>query len=219
MRITILSPTPRPIWRIVRFAAMDRITCTDEKLPDDHNADWLISYNYRHLIREPLLSRFKGRAINLHTSLLPWNRGASPNFWSFFDETPKGVTIHQIDRGIDTGDIIAQKEVKFPGYLSLRQTYDTLQSELVSLFAAHWRDLRKERIAATPQTGPWTYHGSTETKMWTDKLPNGWDTDIGIPTVWGAQHRRAATGEDDAALGGPFFDKIDGEMREAKAKS
>ncbi len=51
--------------------------------------------------------------INLHISFLPWNRGAHPNFWSFYDDTPKGVTIHLIDEGIDTGAIIYQKEITF----------------------------------------------------------------------------------------------------------
>ena len=47
----------------------------------------------------------------MHISLLPWNRGYHPNIWSFLEDTPKGVTIHYINEGIDTGDIIVQKEI------------------------------------------------------------------------------------------------------------
>lgn len=46
--------------------------------------------------------------MNLHISYLPWNKGADPNFWSCIDGTPAGVTLHHIDAGVDTGDIIAQ---------------------------------------------------------------------------------------------------------------
>ncbi|MCL0081308.1 hypothetical protein M1N64_03665 [Peptococcaceae bacterium] len=50
------------------------------------------------------MDKFQGRAINLHISFLPWNRGADPNFWSFIENAPVGVSIHYLDEGIDTGD-------------------------------------------------------------------------------------------------------------------
>ena len=40
-------------------------------------------------------------------------QGFSPNFWSLFEDTPTGVTIHLVDEGIDTGDIIYQRKVIF----------------------------------------------------------------------------------------------------------
>ena len=40
-------------------------------------------------------------------------QGAHPNFWSFYDNTPSGVTIHLIDAGIDTGDVLYQKKLIF----------------------------------------------------------------------------------------------------------
>ncbi len=41
---------------------------------------------------------------------LPFNRGAHPNFWSFMEKTPSGVTMHEINSGIDKGKIIVQKK-------------------------------------------------------------------------------------------------------------
>ena len=46
-------------------------------------------------------------------SYLPFNRGAHPNFWSFVDNTPSGVSIVEIDKGIDTGPVIYKKKIKF----------------------------------------------------------------------------------------------------------
>jgi len=42
---------------------------------------------------------------------LPYNKGSHPNFWSFIENSPKGVSIHEIDEGIDTGKLIASKKL------------------------------------------------------------------------------------------------------------
>ena len=43
---------------------------------------FIVSFNYRHLIPREVLELLPGRIINLHTSLLPYNRGSGPNFFS-----------------------------------------------------------------------------------------------------------------------------------------
>lgn len=73
--------------------------------------------------------------INLHISYLPGNRGAHPNFWSFYDETPSRVSIHLIDTGIDTGPILFQKYVDFnQDEKAFSQTYKKLVIEIEKLF-------------------------------------------------------------------------------------
>ncbi len=50
--------------------------------------------------------------INLHASLLPKYRGAAPIQWAIASgETVTGVTTMRIDSGLDTGDILLQKEI------------------------------------------------------------------------------------------------------------
>jgi methionyl-tRNA formyltransferase len=54
-------------------------------------------------------------AINVHPSLLPAHRGADPLFWSYFEnDATTGVTLHWIDAGLDTGDVIAQESLPIP---------------------------------------------------------------------------------------------------------
>ena len=53
------------------------------------------------------------KIINLHISYLPYNKGAHPNFWSFADNTPSGVTIHEVNENLDSGNIIFQKKIEF----------------------------------------------------------------------------------------------------------
>ena len=72
--------------------------------------------------------------INLHLSYLPFNRGAHPNFWSFYENTPSGVSIHLIDAGIDSGPILFQKEIKFKNEITFIQTYNRLFIEMENLF-------------------------------------------------------------------------------------
>jgi folate-dependent phosphoribosylglycinamide formyltransferase PurN len=61
------------------------------------------------ILREPLLSAFDGRIINIHLGLSPYYRGAGTNFWPLVNREPEyvGATIHYLDAGIDTGAILA----------------------------------------------------------------------------------------------------------------
>ena len=61
------------------------------------NPNFIISYNYRFIFKQEIVNYVKNNIINLNISLLPWNRGAYPNVWSFLEDAPKGVTIHIID--------------------------------------------------------------------------------------------------------------------------
>ena len=72
------------------------------------NPKLIVSYNYKHIIQPEIIVLMNGRLVNLHISYLPWNKGSDPNFWSFIDNTPKGVTIHKIDNHLDTGAILYQ---------------------------------------------------------------------------------------------------------------
>ena len=82
------------------------------------------------------------RIINLHISLLPWNRGFSPNIWSFIDDTPKGVTIHCVSEGLDEGDVLFQKEVEFDEKKeSFASSYEKLNAVLVELFKRNWKHI------------------------------------------------------------------------------
>lgn len=90
----------------ILLQTMDKI---DENFVLKEGIDFIVSYGYRYIVSGEILRHFPKRAVNLHISLLPYNKGADPNFWSFVEDTPKGVSIHYMDSGLDTGEIIAQK--------------------------------------------------------------------------------------------------------------
>lgn len=142
------------------------------------NPELVISYNYKYIIKEDIIDYMKNRIINLHISLLPWNRGASPNLWSFLEDTPKGVTIHLIDKGLDTGKILLQKRVIFDeNKETLKSSYNKLHEEIVKLFQENWEDIKNNKIIPEAQIGKGTKHSIKDFKNIEKLVPN-WDINI-----------------------------------------
>ena len=104
-----------------------------------NNNDTVISFGYNKVLKKKFLEKLNFPPINLHMSYLPYNKGSHPNFWSFIDKTPKGVSIHEIDDKIDNGKIIFQKKIffKINKKTSFKNTYDHLFKELEKLFKKH----------------------------------------------------------------------------------
>ncbi|MGX7091595.1 phosphoribosylglycinamide formyltransferase [Hutsoniella sourekii] len=74
--------------------------------------DYIILAGYMRIIHEPLLEAYPLRIINIHPSLLPdfpGRQGIRDAYQAGVEET--GVTIHYVDEGIDTGQIIAQEKL------------------------------------------------------------------------------------------------------------
>ena len=149
------------------------------------NFDFIISYGYRHIIRQPIIDLFPNKIINLHISMLPWNRGTDPNLWSFLEKTPKGVTIHRIDAGLDTGDILLQKEVNFDirtdlYKMTLASTYWELRDTMCQLFKDNWYLLKNDMVVGVSQDpSAGSKHFGKEKEQIIDQLEHGWDTTIG----------------------------------------
>jgi len=80
---------------------------------EQNRVDAVLIYG-TNLIKEPLLSRFASRMINLHLGLSPYYRGTATNFYPLLNEEPEyvGATIHLIDAGIDSGPILRQVRPK-----------------------------------------------------------------------------------------------------------
>lgn len=77
------------------------------------NADIFVTCAYGQILSEEILNSAKFGTINVHFSLLPAYRGACPVQMALLNgETKTGITIMQTDVGIDTGDIILQKELE-----------------------------------------------------------------------------------------------------------
>lgn len=65
------------------------------------------------ILKPPLISLPHNGFINTHPSLLPYNRGKHYNFWAIVERAPFGVSLHMVDEGIDSGDVIFQKDIPY----------------------------------------------------------------------------------------------------------
>jgi len=141
--------------------------------------DLIISYGYKKIIKDDIVEKFKNKIINLHISYLPWNRGAYPNIWSFLDNTPKGVTIHYIDSGIDTGDILFQKSIFFENINqeTFESTYNRCSREIENLFIENWTNIKNSNFQPVKQD-------KKEGTFHTIKQSNKVFKDIGLHQNW-----------------------------------
>ena len=148
---------------------------TADKIDAIKSYDCVISYGYKHILKQSIIDGFECPVFNLHISYLPYNRGAHPNFWSFYDNTPSGVTIHLIDRGIDTGPIVKQKYVNFKeSDDTFVKTYSVLIKNMEDLFLEFLPSLLSDTWTTKPQRGEGTIH-------YVKDLPSnfaGWNANI-----------------------------------------
>ena len=134
--------------------------CLTEQWCLEQCFDLTVSYTYRYIIPPEILKTLNENVVNLHNSILPWNRGASPNLWSIIDGTPRGVTLHYMDKQLDKGYVIAQEIVDDCNDESetLASSYNNLDIAAKSLFKKafkyyeYWPSLRKKCI------GQGSYH-------------------------------------------------------------
>lgn len=77
------------------------------------NPDVIFVYSMSQLLKPNIFTIPKYGTLNLHPSFLPKYRGPNPWFWTYYNfEEFGGVTLHYIDEGEDTGDIIYQEQYK-----------------------------------------------------------------------------------------------------------
>lgn len=110
------SPTPVKKYAEdngIRVETPDSVN-TEEFLDllKDLEIDYIVVVAFGQLIKKILLDGFKDRIINLHPSLLPLYRGASPMQFTLLNGDEKtAATVMLIEKGMDSGDILIQREM------------------------------------------------------------------------------------------------------------
>lgn len=114
--------------------------------------DAIIVVGYGRIIPQWMIDLPRLGNLNLHASLLPKYRGAAPIQWAIANgESVTGVTTMRIDAGLDTGDILMQREIS----IDLKDTAETLGPKLASigaeLMVETLRGLDTGQVRPTPQ--------------------------------------------------------------------
>jgi methionyl-tRNA formyltransferase len=140
------------------------------------NYDFAISFGYRNMISHECIEILKGNILNIHISLLPWNKGSDPNIWSWLENTPKGVSVHWVTDQLDAGDIALQKDVSLDKNDTLSRTYEILQTEATGLFNKLWNDIGITNAKRSQQSGIGTMHKKNDLTKHQKALILGYDT-------------------------------------------
>lgn len=119
--------------------------------------DLIISTNFSHYVGERVRRIARIGTWNLHKSYLPHYRGMAPSFYALLNgEKQVGVTLHQIAKGFDTGNIL--KQVRIPiapndsVYLLNQKTADAGGRMMADLL----EEVNPEALVAVPQPdGDW----------------------------------------------------------------
>jgi len=127
------------------------------------NLDLIILAWWPYILKEELISLPKIGCLNFHNSFLPYDRGKHANFWTLLEGTPFGVTIHFINRGVDSGDIAFQSIIVKSWEDTGESLYHKAQNELIKLFVEKFPQIKQgkiPKISQDPVQG--SYHHSSE---------------------------------------------------------
>lgn len=96
---------------------------------EKYDADILVSMSFNQILKKTIINFPRLGFINCHAGALPFYRGRNPLNWVLINgESRFGITVHYVDEGIDTGDIIEQRF--YP--ISIKDTYGSLLDQAVS---------------------------------------------------------------------------------------
>ena len=125
--------------------------------------DYIICVHFPFVIPASILSMPSYGVLNLHPAYLPYNRGWHTPSWAIIEETPYGATLHAMDSGIDTGDIIHQKRLEIFPNDTAHTVYHRIKRLELEVFKEAWSQLMSkscERQAQNLEEG--SFHNRSE---------------------------------------------------------
>ena len=148
-----------PLWEVVRLSDPLTIETLAAYQPDIICVSCFSQRIPRALLDIPRLG-----CLNVHPSLLPRNRGPVPLFWTLREGSGQtGVTIHLMDEGMDSGDILAQQVISVPegiSYTALEASCANIGGKLLARTA--WELFRGQAARIRQDEGESSYHSFPE---------------------------------------------------------
>ncbi len=139
--------------------------------------DLILSVYWGYILKPELIALPPRGCINFHCGLVPYNRGKNPNVWPIIEGTPAGVSLHYIDEGIDSGDVIAQREVPGRAIDTGKTLHLRMLQALFELFQQTWPAIKVGSAPRTPQDA------SRATFHWAKDLRRLDEIDLDAPTT------------------------------------
>jgi methionyl-tRNA formyltransferase len=150
--------SPDPLRRAIEDLRIPRLSCkrgSDAKLADSLrrlDLDLIVIASFPVVLSEEIYNAAHQGAVNLHTSLLPRHRGPLPMFWVYHeDDRETGVTVHQVTRHADRGNILAQARFDLPRGYPIQHLYDRSSEEGSRLLLEVLSRFKSGSVAGAPQ--------------------------------------------------------------------
>ena len=117
-----------------------------------HRLDWLFVIGWSQIVRAPMLAAPSRGVLGMHPTLLPMGRGRAAIPWAILKGlTETGVTLFQLDEGVDTGPIIGQVRVPIAPDETATSLYARVADAHRDLIRRLWPALVADTVEATPQ--------------------------------------------------------------------
>lgn len=144
-----------------------------QKVKDEKSVSWIrekmpdliVAAAFGQILSREILDIPKYGCINIHASLLPKYRGASPIQQAVIDgEAYSGITIMMMEEGLDTGDIIMQKSIRIEDDDTGGSLHDKLAALGAQLITQAVEAIENGTYTRTPQGDDYTYAGIIDKK-------------------------------------------------------
>jgi methionyl-tRNA formyltransferase len=123
-----------------------------EALLDHPPVDLLVSVQYHRILKAPHIAR-GGLAVNLHMAPVPEYRGCNQFSFAIANgDRTFGTTLHMLDTGIDSGDILAERRFPIPEGCFVEELYELTYEHSVALFREAMPEVIAGRATRTPQS-------------------------------------------------------------------
>ncbi len=159
--------TPSPVHQFALENNLPIFTPVSLKTPEAqaefaaHQADIAVVVAYGLLLSKPILEAYPYGCINVHPSALPRWRGAAPIQRTIMaGDKNTAICIMQMDEGLDTGDVLLQKNYDVPEFFNAGSLHDLLSAEAGALILETLNQIQKGTTARKPQSP----HGITYAK-------------------------------------------------------
>ncbi len=156
-------------------------------LAKDAELDWLFLIGWSQIAGPKVIRAPKRGVLGIHPTLLPIGRGRAAIPWAILKNLDKtGVTLFKLDEGVDTGPIVAQKEI----LLDDRTTATTLYQEVNR---AHMELIKEVLPGLTADTVRFVKQDETRSTVWPQRRPDDGAIDMRGSVVEAERLVRAVT--------------------------
>jgi methionyl-tRNA formyltransferase len=140
----------------------------------------ILSCQYAMILKPAVIGAASAATLNIHFGPLPRYRGVAPVYWAIANgEKETGVTLHHIDPGVDSGDILAARPVPIGPGDTARGLYERCTEAGVDLLRETWPRIARGELPRRPQDATDSLYYNRHSVDY-DNRRLGWDRDCRV---------------------------------------